>query len=150
MVISLRSKRLTALFSEVWNSLPKKDRDSISSRTLLIVDNPIFLPKNHRPVWGAVIYVRLRKTVAILYLSPRKLPQQSDSFVRYVIAHELAHAHKDHAKKLFGAKANESTRASFEKEAREQARRWGFPRVAPTQTTKRPRSRRKGGGYHRR
>jgi hypothetical protein len=143
MVVSLRSKKLAKIFAEVWQSLPKQDRDSISSRTLLIVDNPIFLPKNHRPVWGAVICVRLRKTVVILYLSPRKLPQQPDSFVRYVIAHELAHAHKDHAKKLFRVKANEATRARFEKEAREQARRWGFPIVPPTQTPKR----RKGVGY---
>lgn len=144
MVISLRSKRLTALFSEVWNSLPKKDRDSISSRTLLIVDNPIFLPKNHRPTWGAVICVRFRKDFLIVYLPPRLLPQQPDSFVRYVIAHELAHVKKRHAERLLSSTANESTEARFEKEASEQARRWGFPVVSPKRATKRTR---KGGSY---
>jgi hypothetical protein len=92
VVIKLRSKRLAQLFSEVWNRIPQRDRDSIASRAPLIVDNPLFLPKNHRPVWGAFICVRLRRSIAILYLSPRKLPSQSDAFVRYVIAHELAHA----------------------------------------------------------
>lgn len=131
MVVSLRSKRLSALFSEVWNNLPKKDRDSISGRTLLIVDNPIFLPKNYKPIWGAVICVKLRRSIVILYLSPRKLPQQPDSFVRYVIAHELAHVRKDHAEKLFSVETNKATEARFEKEANEQARRWGYPKRKP-------------------
>jgi len=104
----------------------------------------LFLPKNHKPVWGAVIYVRLRRSIAILYLSPRKLPRQTDSFVRYVIAHELAHVRKGHAKQLFRLIANESTVANFEREANEQARQWGFPIVSPKRTAKRPR---KGGGY---
>ena len=131
MVINLRSKRLSALFSEVWNNLPKKDRDSISGRTLLIVDNPIFLSKNHGPLWGAVICVRFRKSIVILYLTPRKLNQQSESFVRYVIAHELAHVRKDHAEKLFSVTMNKTTEARFEREANEQARRWGFPKRRP-------------------
>ena len=139
MVVSLRSKKLAKIFAEVWQGLPKKDRDFITSRAPLIVDNPLFLPKNHRPVWGAVICVRLRRSIAILYLSPRKLPSQSDSFVRYVIAHELAHVRKGHAEQLFRLTANESTEAKFEQEANEQARRWGFPIASPAQTPKRTR-----------
>jgi hypothetical protein len=148
MVIRLRSKRLTLLFEQVWNQLPQRDRNYIIKRAPLIVDNPIFLPKNHRPTWGTVICVRLRKDFLIVYLSPRLLPQQADSFVRYVIAHELAHVRKRHAERLFSSTAKD-IEAIFEKEASEQARRWGFPRVAPTRTTKRPRSRRKGGSYRR-
>ena len=139
MVIELRSKRLAHLFAEVWHHIPKRDRDSISRRALFIVDNPLFLPKNHRPVWGAVICVQLRRSIAILYLSPRKLPSRSDSFVRYVIAHELAHVRKGHAEQLFSVTANESTVAKFEREANAQARRWGFPIVSPVQTPKRTR-----------
>jgi len=131
MVINLRSKRLTALFSEVWNNLPKKDRDSISGRTLLIVDNPIFLPKNHHPVWGAVIVAHCRKSISILYLSPRKLPQQRDSFVRYVIAHEFGHLRRGHAEKLFTLTEDKIIEDRFEREANLLARRWGFPKCKP-------------------
>ena len=138
MVVSLRSKKLAKIFAEVWQRLPKKDRDFITSRAPLIVDNPLFLPKNHRPVWGAFICIRLRRSIAMLYLSPRKLPSQADSFVRYVIAHELAHIRKRHAEQLFRLTANESAEAKFEREANEQARRWGFPSVSPTQMPKRP------------
>jgi len=149
MVVSLRSKKLAKIFAEVWQRLPKQDRDSISRRASLIVDNPIFLPKNHRPIWGAVIYVRFRKDFLIVYFAPRLLPKQPDAFVRYVIAHELAHVKKRHAERLFSSAGIESTKERFEKEAREQARQWGFPVVAPTRTRKRSRSRRKGGGYRR-
>jgi predicted metal-dependent hydrolase len=131
LVIALRSKRLAHLFAKVWNQIPKRDRDSIARRAPLIVDNHLFLPKNHRPVWGSVICVRLRRSISILYLSPRKLPSQADAFVCYVIAHELAHVRKGHAEQLFRLTANESTVAKFEREANEQGRRWGFPRVSP-------------------
>ena len=144
MVVSLRSKKLAKIFAEVWQSLPKRDRDFISRRAPLIVDNPIFLPKNHRPTWGAVICVRFRKEFLIVYFAPRLLPQQPDSFVRYVIAHELAHVRKRHAERLFSVAVKESPEARFEKEAREQARRWGFPKVSPKRTPKRTR---KGGRY---
>jgi hypothetical protein len=51
------------------------------------------------------------------------------------------HARKGHAEQLFSLIANESTEAKFEREANEQARRWGFPIVSPTQTSKPPQNR---------
>ena len=133
MVVNLRSKRLTALFSEVWNNLPKKDRDSISGRALLVTDNPLFLPDNQKRVWGAVICVKFRKSIAILYLSPRRLPRQSDSFVRYAIAYRLAHILRGHHEQLFLSPLSEATEKRFEKEADRQVKRWGIPKRKPKQ-----------------
>ena len=144
MVIKLRSKRLAHLFAEVWERLPEKDQTLLSNRARLVLDNPNFLPKGQRPVWGAAMGIGVKKSIAIVYLSPRKLPRQSDNFVRYVIAHELAHIFCEHVDQLFFSALTDSTckedQAAFEVEANEQVRRWGFPIVSPTPTGKQSRN----------
>jgi len=85
MVVNLRSKRLAHLFAEVYEQLPETDSTTLSHQSLLVVDDPIFLPKDQAPIFGAVIRVSVKKAILIVYLSPRKLPRQSDCFVRQVI-----------------------------------------------------------------
>jgi len=151
MVIKLRSKRLAQLFAEVWEHLPEADQALLSKRTRLIVDNPDCLPKGQISVWGAAFSVQVRKSILIVYLSPRKLPCQSNQFVRYVIAHELAHIFCGHLDQLFFSPLTDSTleayQEKFESETDEQVRRWGFPIVAPTRLSKRPSLPREGVGY---
>ena len=150
MKINLRSKRLAQLFTEVWEHLPAADRVLLSERTKQVVDNPNFLPRGQIPTWGAAISIRVRKSIAIVYLSPRKLPRQSDDFVRYVIAHELAHIFCRHTEQLFLSPLNDSTteksQKGFESRADEQVRVWGFPIVSPQRMPKRSQPPRKGGG----
>ena len=124
MVNKLRSKRLTHLFQEVLEHLPKKDRALLSRRILLVVDDPFFIPKGHRAKWGAAIGVKFMKSIAIVYLSPRKLARQPEDFIRYVIAHELAHVRRGHIEQLFRPTFNES---DCEREADAQVKKWGFP-----------------------
>lgn len=151
MVIKLRSKRLAQLFGEVWERLPEEDRALLSEWTRLVVDNPNFLPKGQIPVWGAAIGIKFRKSIAIVYLSPRKLPRQTDDFVRYVMAHELAHIFGGHTEQLLLSPLNDSTdeksQERFELEANKQVRVWGFPIVSPQRAPKRSQPLRKGGGF---
>jgi len=133
--IKLRSKRLARLFTDVWERLPEADRALLSDRTRLVIDDPIFLPKENLrqvPVWGAVISVGVRKSITIVYLSQRKLPRQSDDFVRYVIAHELGHVFCGHTGELFSSSSDDLTHEAFESEADERARVWGWPRASST------------------
>ena len=118
VIVKLRSKRLSGLFTEVWERLPAADQALLSSRTRLIVDDPVLLPKNQRAILGAVMVVSVRKSITLVYLSPRKLPRQSDSFVRGVIANLLAQI-------FCGHPDQDST--EFESEANERVRGWGFP-----------------------
>lgn len=122
--MTLRSKRLARVFSGVWESLPKKDQVLLSSKILLVVDDPFFIPKGHRPKWGAAIGIKFKKSIVIVYLSPRKLARQPEDFIRYVIAHELAHVRKGHIEQLFLPTFNE---AACELEADQQVKKWGFP-----------------------
>ena len=143
MVIKLRSKRLIHLFAEVWERLPEADRVLLSERIGLVLDNPVLLPTEYSPVWGAAMGIGVKKSIAIVYLSPRKLPRQPNDFVRYVIAHKLGHIFCGHLDQLFDDSTDEESQA-FESEADEQVSAWGFPIVSPTRTHKRPR---KGVGY---
>ena len=141
MKIRLRSKRLARLFADVWECLPEADRALLSHKTKLVVDNPIFLPKEnlrHLRVWATVIVIGVRKSIAILYLSPRKLPRQSDDFVRYVIAHELGHIFCGHIDELFSASSDGLPLEAFESEADERASAWGLPIASSTQPPKPP------------
>jgi len=154
VVIKLRSKRLAYLFTEVWERLPETDQALLSKRTRLVLDDLGFLPKAYLSAWGVAMGIGVKKSISIVYLNPRKLPRQPDHFIRYVIAHELAHIFCDHLDQLFFSPLTDSDsetgRESFEVEADRQARRWGFPIVIPSWEPKHPRSRRKGAGYHRR
>lgn len=130
MVIKLRSKRLRDLFAEVLEKLPDKDRAAISERLMLVIDNSVFLPASKRPVLGAAVGVAVKKCVCLVYLSPRKLQTHSDSFVRYVIAHELAHIFLGHVEKFVLsplAEDSDEDEALYESEAKAQAKRWGYP-----------------------
>jgi len=138
VVIKLRSKRLAQLFAEVWEHLPAADQALLSHRTKLVLDNPGVFPPgyvNRRSVWGMAIAIGVKKSIALIYLSPRKLPRQPDSFVRYVIAHELAHIFCGHIEHLFFSALSDSNgdedEGRFEVEANEQVKRWGFPIVSP-------------------
>ncbi len=122
MIIRLRSKRLARLFAEVWEHLPKEDQTLLSSRTRLVVDSADFLPKGYRPTWGTVISITFRKSITVLYLSQRKLPRQSDDFIKYVIAHLLAHIYCGHIDEV----DCEERQDEFEMEAQERVRQWGL------------------------
>ena len=143
MKIKLRSKRLARLFAEVWERLPEADQALLSHKTKLVVDNPIFLPKEnlrHIRVWATVIVIGVRKSIAILYLNPQKLPRQSDDFIKYVIAHELGHVFCGHIDELFSSASDDLTREAFESEADERASTWGLPLVPSTRPPKPSRS----------
>lgn len=134
MVIKLRSKRLRDLFAEVIEKLPDKDRAAINERLMLVIDNSVFLPASKRPVLGAAVGVAVKKCVCLVYLSPRRLQKRSDSFVRYVIAHELAHVFLGHVERMVLSTLSEDSEeaeALYESEAQAQAERWGFPKNIP-------------------
>ncbi len=148
MVIKLRSKRLAQLFTEVWEHLPEKDRALLAQKTRLVLDNPNFLPITHShqtALWGAALGIGVKKSIAIVYLSPRKLPHQSDKFVRYVIAQKLGHIFCGHIEQLFLSPHTDSPlegcQERFVWEADRQASLWGFPIVSPRQTRKPSRKR---------
>ena len=122
MVIRLRSKRLARLFVEVWEHLPEEDQALLSSRTRLVVDSADFLPKGQRPAWGTVISITFRKSVTVLYLSQRKLPRQSDDFIRYVIAQLLAYIYCGHVENV----NCEERQDEFETEAQARVKQWGL------------------------
>lgn len=142
MVIRLRSKRLAELFAEVWERLPETDQALLAERTRLVLDNPSVLPTAYSPTWGAAMGIGVKKSIAIVYLSPRKLPRQPNDFVRYVIAHKLGHIFCGHLDQLNDSTDEEGEK--FESEANERVSVWGFPIVSPTWTPKHPR---KGGGH---
>jgi len=129
VVIKLRSKRLRDLFAGVLEKLPDEDRAAINERLMLVIDNSVFLPANSPPVLGAAVGVGVKHTVSLIYLSPRRLQKRSDSFVRYVIAHELAHIFLGHVERMalstLAADSDEDE-ALYESEAKAQATRWGF------------------------
>ena len=116
MKVSLKSQRLAALFSEVWERLPAADQALLSKRTRLIVDDPVLLPKGQRDIFSAVLVVGAKRFITIVYLSPCKLPQQEDSFIQYVIALQLAN--------IFCERLSYSPNR---REAKLLARQWGFP-----------------------
>jgi hypothetical protein len=117
VIVKLKSKRLALLFAEVLERIPEQDRALIYERTRLVMDNPNLLPNGQRPTWGATIGISFRKTISIIYLSPHKLPQQPDDFIRYVIAHQLAHI-------CFGHTENSSEESVLDIEADQKARLW--------------------------
>jgi hypothetical protein len=130
VVNRLRSKRLRELFSDVWSKLPVADQALLSKRLLLVIDNSGLLPRSHPPVLGAAVGIGLKKFAAFVYLSPRRLQSYPDSFVRYVIAHELAHIFLGHIEKSVLstlAEDSDEDEALYESEAKAQARRWGYP-----------------------
>jgi hypothetical protein len=133
VVIKLRSQRLAQLFAEVWERLPAADQTLLSHRTKLVLDNPSVFPSgylSHRSVWGMAIGIGVKKSIAIVYLSPRKLPRQPDDFVKYVIAHEFAHIFCGHVEQLFFSALSDSCeedQEAFEVEADQQVSVWGFP-----------------------
>lgn len=127
MEISLRSKRLRLLCSEVLRKIPPKERDAITSRALLITDNSQLLFGNQKPAWGSVVCVKYRKCLPIVYLRPRKLPLQPDPFVRYVIAYQLAHVLCGHHEQQFLYDAlPEAVIARFNAEVNTRLKCWGI------------------------
>jgi len=123
MVINLRSRKLLRLFNDVLEHIPNaKDKALISKRIMLVSDSADFIPLGQRPKWGAVISIRFKKSFAILYLSPRRLPSQPTDFIRHTIARLLAHVVLGHIDQI----DHEERRGDFEKEADKQAKEWGL------------------------
>jgi len=78
---------------------------------------------------GAAVGIGVKKLAAFVYLSPRRLQSYPDSFVRYVIAHELAHIFLDHVEQLLLSTltdSEEEDEALYESQAKTQAELWGF------------------------
>jgi hypothetical protein len=125
MVINLRSRKLLRLFNEVWGRLPKADKARLSKRIMLVVDSADFIPFGTKPKWGAVISIKFKKSLGVVYLSPRKLPSKPDPFVCSVIAKLLAHVVLDHIDQL----DHEELPSQFDKEAKQKVKQWGFSRV---------------------
>src|SRR5262245_32486391 len=101
MILNLRSKRLWRLFNDVLEHLPnKKDKALISKKLMLVVDSADFIPFGKKPKWGAIISIKFKKSLAVLYLSPRRLPSQPDEFIKHIIASLLAHVVLGHLDKI--------------------------------------------------
>ncbi len=122
MVINLRSRKLLRLFNQVWEHIPQADKTLLSKRIMLVVDSADFIPFGQKPKWGAVISIRFKKSLAIVYLSPRKLPRQPDSFVSYTIAKLLAHVVLGHINKI----DREERLDELEKEADARVAAWSL------------------------
>ena len=126
MVINLRSRKLLRLFNKVLERIPSQaDKALLSKRIMLVVDSADFIPFGQKPNWGAVISIRFKKSLAIVYLSPRKLPSQPDSFMCYTISKLLAHAVLGHIEKI----DDEEKQHEFEKEADARVAAWSIPIV---------------------
>lgn len=127
MEVRLRSKRLFLLFSEVLRKIPPNERDAIANRTLVITDNSQMLFGNQKPPWGSVVAVKYHKVIPIVYLRPRKLPLQSDPFIRYVIAYQLALIQCGHHEQQFlYDDLPDEVRERFGAEVNTRLRCWGI------------------------
>lgn len=126
VVINLRSRKLLRLFNEVLERIPsQEDKALLSKRIMLVVDSADFIPFGTKPKWGAVINITFKKSLAIVYLSPRKLPSQPDSFVGYTISKLLAHVVLGHIDEI----DCEERQDEFEKEADARVEAWSIPFV---------------------
>jgi len=123
VVINLRSRKLLRLFNKVLKRIPsQKDKALLSKRIMLVVDNADFIPFGQKPKWGAVISIRFKKSLVIVYLSPRKLPSRPDSFVCYTISKLLAHVVLGHIEEI----DCEERQDEFEKEAEARVASWSI------------------------
>jgi hypothetical protein len=121
---AIRSPRLSKWLGDVWESLPVKDRNQISDRLCLISDDSIlrFLLTDglEYDLYGcAVPYTSDRH---FIFLNASKMRNRGGSFVRYVIAHELAHVYHNH---------RHGNKKAKEAEADATALRWGYPDPDP-------------------
>jgi len=124
VVINIRSRKLLSLFNEVWRLIPnQRDKALLSKRIMLVTDNIDFIPIGTKPKWGAVISIRFKKSLAVLYLSPRRLLSQPADFVRHIIASLLAHVVLGHLDEI----DDEEKHEEFEREADRQAKHWLSP-----------------------
>lgn len=91
---SFRSNRLHNLAVEVWESLPPQERAVLECSTILMIDDPYFLPTAGKRPWGATFRLRVRKFqvkkfIFIIYLNRARLRQEPRAYVKDVIAHLL-------------------------------------------------------------
>ena len=97
--------------------LPDRVRDDF-------VADPSFVMSDYEPQAGAAVHVRVgpprRNAAARSVVLKRTLRRRPEAFVRYVIAHELAHAHLRNAGRFPGDDPEHA--------ADELAAEWGFPR----------------------
>src|SRR3954453_12872666 len=79
-------ERLHAHTAEVMASLPMSVRDDL-------MGDPAFAMFDYQPGPGVVMHVPVRLPPSRTVVLKRTMLARPESFVRWVIAHELAHAH---------------------------------------------------------
>jgi hypothetical protein len=103
----------------VMAALPAEVRDAL-------VTDPNFALCDYEPGPNAVMHVRLgsprARQLGRAVVLKRTLRHRPASFVRYIIAHELAHAHLGNAGRWSGEDPEHAADALAEE--------WGFPRPA--------------------
>ena len=127
--LMLKSRRLAGMFADVWQSLTVEDRNQISNRLTVVSDHSVLryiLTGGDEIVNGAA--VPIHSGGCFVFLNALELRKEPDEFVRYVIAHELAHAYHNHTGRF------ELDRKTKEAQADRRAKLWGFP--APKLTIK--------------
>ena len=106
-------ERLHAHAAEVIASLPPSVRDDL-------MGDPAFAMCDYQPGPGVVMHVPVRLPPSRTVVLKRTLLTRSETFVRWVIAHELAHAHLRNAGRWPGDDPEHAADALAEG--------WGFPR----------------------
>ncbi|MEA2711437.1 MAG: hypothetical protein QOF78_4038 [Phycisphaerales bacterium] len=110
---------LHAHTAEVVASLPQNVRDDF-------MDDPAFTMCDYEPRLGAAFYVPVklpvRRRSSRSVVLKRTLRSRPETFVRWVIAHELAHAHLRNGGRYPGDDPEHAADAL--------AAGWGFPRPA--------------------
>lgn len=117
--VEIGSRRIYRLITEVWEALPDEAKAMACERVNQITDNE---PPRVDPTDSAGLSVPMPWGSEI-YLPPQDLQKPSDEWVKYLIAHELAHGifHNPH----FGGIVQEWKEE--ERQADETAEAWGFP-----------------------
>lgn len=88
-----------------------------------LMEDPCFSLSDYEPALGAVMHVRMKspgRNGSRSVVLKRTLRRRPEPFVRYVIAHELAHAHLRNAGRFPGDDPEEAADAL--------AAQWGFPK----------------------
>jgi hypothetical protein len=120
----IKDERLSRLFDETWERIPNRShrKKQLRSKLQCVTDDwsdTDLNPKHDAvaaisPEWGLTVYLRLDM-----------LARYPGDAVRYIIAHELAHAVLGHVDTKYDPLTDEMN-LRFEDEANSLARAWGF------------------------
>ena len=119
--LPIKSARIKRAFMDVWQSLPEADRARLRDLLLVVTDARILadMLNDDTPDAHASALEHTRGGWVICFDAYKLRPARPD-YLRFVVAHELAHVYYKHNHKT-------TTITKGEREANKQAAAWGYP-----------------------